>query len=117
MKMGHKIFLFAYVPKLQKAMKQFLLLRDNQESGPFTAAELKNQLLQSSDLIWIDGESTAWKFPAELEQFKDCINPDEEKKTSVTNSRFDKSTKPKYVFVSLPNETTSTAKKYEEGSP
>jgi hypothetical protein len=47
--------------------KVYLLLRNNQQSGPFTIGELLQQQLRSSDMIWIEGKSTAWTYLSELE--------------------------------------------------
>jgi hypothetical protein len=52
-------------------MKRFLLLRDNQESGPYTLEELQLLGLKWSDLIWVEGESISWNYPANLEVFKE----------------------------------------------
>ncbi len=38
----------------------YLLLRQNTESGPFTLPELKQLQLQPTDLVWVEGTSTAW---------------------------------------------------------
>jgi hypothetical protein len=45
----------------------YLLLRNNQQTGPFTIGELLQQQLRSSDMIWIEGKSTAWTYLSELE--------------------------------------------------
>lgn len=45
----------------------YLLLRNNQQSGPFTIGELLQQQLRSSDMIWIEGKSSAWIYLSELE--------------------------------------------------
>lgn len=45
----------------------YLLLRNNQQSGPFTIGELWQQQLKPTDMIWIEGKSNAWTFLAELE--------------------------------------------------
>jgi hypothetical protein len=47
--------------------KVYLLLRNNQQSGPFTIGELLQQQLRSSDMIWIEGKSTVWTYLSELE--------------------------------------------------
>ncbi len=51
-------------------MKQYLLLRDNKESGPYTAGQLISMGFKPYDLIWVDGKSAAWRYPGELEEFK-----------------------------------------------
>jgi len=45
----------------------YLLLRNNQQTGPFTIDELLQQQLQHSDMIWIEGRSNAWTYLYELE--------------------------------------------------
>lgn len=49
-------------------MKRYHLLRNNRESGPFTLRELKEVNLLPSDLLWIEGESTCWSHPEEIEE-------------------------------------------------
>jgi hypothetical protein len=45
----------------------YKLLRNNQELGPFTIAELMQQSLKPNDMLWIEGKSTAWTYLSELE--------------------------------------------------
>lgn len=45
----------------------YLLLRNNQQAGPFTIDELLQQQLRTSDMIWVEGKSTAWMYLPELE--------------------------------------------------
>lgn len=47
--------------------KVYLLLRNNLQSGPFTIGELLQQQLKPTDMIWIEGKSTAWTYLSELE--------------------------------------------------
>jgi hypothetical protein len=47
----------------------YLLLRNNRQTGPFTIDELLQQQLRASDMLWIEGKSTAWSYIAELELF------------------------------------------------
>lgn len=47
-------------------MMVYYLLRNNKESGPFTLKELKELPVLTTDLIWINGESTSWKTPDEI---------------------------------------------------
>ncbi len=51
-------------------MDQYLLLRDNKKSGPFTAAELATMGLKPYDLVWLEGKSAAWRYPAEIDELK-----------------------------------------------
>lgn len=45
----------------------YLLLRNNQQTGPFTIGELLQQQLKPSDMIWIEGKTNAWTYLNELE--------------------------------------------------
>lgn len=45
----------------------YLLLSNNLQSGPFTIGELLQQQLRPSDMIWIEGKSSAWTYLSELE--------------------------------------------------
>lgn len=45
----------------------YLLLRNNRQSGPFTLGELLQHQVLPSDMIWVEGKSTAWTYLSELE--------------------------------------------------
>lgn len=47
-------------------MRCYLLLRRNVETGPFTLEELTAQKPKPADLIWVEGQSAAWKHSAEI---------------------------------------------------
>jgi hypothetical protein len=47
--------------------KVYLLLRNNQQTGPFTIGELLQQQLLPTDMLWIEGRSTAWAYLSEME--------------------------------------------------
>jgi hypothetical protein len=51
-------------------MKQYRLLRNNKESGPYSAEELIQSGFKPYDLIWLEGRSAAWRYPGEIEEFK-----------------------------------------------
>ena len=51
-------------------MKNYLLLRDNHQYGPYTAESLQQMTLKKFDLIWIVGESFVWKYPSEIKEFQ-----------------------------------------------
>lgn len=53
--------------------KVYLLLRNNHQAGPYTIDELLQQKLKPFDLIWVEGISKAWTYPAELPQLKDFL--------------------------------------------
>ncbi len=50
--------------------KVYMLLRNNVEAGPFGLEDLLKQNLRTSDLIWVEGESTLWQEPSKLEELK-----------------------------------------------
>lgn len=51
-------------------MKNYLLLRDNHQYGPYTAESLQQMTLKKFDLIWIVGESLVWKYPSEIKELR-----------------------------------------------
>lgn len=59
-------------------MKQYRLLRDNKETGPYAAEELIQSGLRKYDLVWVEGKSAAWRYPCEIEVFKPFVPAVEE---------------------------------------
>jgi len=51
-------------------MVNYLLLRDNKETGPFSLEELLKMGLKAYDLVWIPGKSAAWRYPSEIDELK-----------------------------------------------
>lgn len=51
-------------------MNKYLLLRDNKQTGPYTAQELSEKGLKPYDLVWLEGRSAAWRYPGELDELK-----------------------------------------------
>jgi len=51
-------------------MSSYLLLRNNQESGPFTMDEIQGMSLKAFDLVWVVGKSAAWRYPGEIPEFR-----------------------------------------------
>ena len=93
-------------------MKKYLLLRDNRESGPHTFEQMGSIGLHPLDLIWIENESTWWKYPEEIEELKDLVTHDA---STTVVQRPDLSTGK--VFVSLPpgedlSEEEQTSRQY-----
>jgi hypothetical protein len=56
-------------------MQQYRLLRNNQESGPYTEQDLIALGLKAYDLIWMEGRSSSWKYPSELDPLKAYAPP------------------------------------------
>ncbi|MEO8116233.1 MAG: hypothetical protein ABI653_01215 [Bacteroidota bacterium] len=51
-------------------MQEYQLLRDNKESGPFTASALIEKGLKPYDLIWAKGKTASWQYPSEVNELK-----------------------------------------------
>ena len=51
-------------------MANYLLLRNNKESGPYSLDDLMELGLKPYDLIWVQGKSAAWRYPSEVEELK-----------------------------------------------
>lgn len=51
-------------------MANYLLLRNNKESGPYSLDDLMELGLKPYDLIWIKGKSAAWRYPSEIDELK-----------------------------------------------
>jgi hypothetical protein len=92
--------------------KVYLLLRNNQQTGPFNLEELIRFDLKPYDLIWIEGKSAGWYYPQEIKELHShlpflkqvtpqpvAINPIETKPAVATSAQ------PKKVFVSMPSYT------------
>ena len=82
-------------------MKQFLLLRNNQQSGPYSLQELINLQPRPLDLIWIENVSTQWLYASEMKDLEGYVNKEEKPASEQLK-----------VFVSMPsdqhlNESTS----------
>jgi hypothetical protein len=76
-------------------MKKYLLLRNNQESGPHSIEQLASVGLFPLDLIWIEDESMAWKHPDEIEELKHFISYSD-------TPQYRMQEKSEKIFVSLP---------------
>jgi hypothetical protein len=51
-------------------MANYLLLRNNKESGPYSLEDLTKLGLKAYDLVWVQGRSAAWRYPSEVEELK-----------------------------------------------
>ena len=84
----------------------YLLLRDNKQSGPHTLEELLSMNMKNTDLVWIEGRSLGWAFPAEIEALRPFL-PETEGKSAPMETSFPKNERPgSKIFVSLPRETS-----------
>src|SRR5690349_8002261 len=92
--------------------KIYLLLRNNQQTGPHTIEELVQLGLQPKDLIWVEGKSAGWSYPSEVDSLKRLVanNTLQENEAAkvihhhqepVTHN--EPTATPKNIFVSLPS--------------
>ncbi|MBA2746993.1 MAG: DUF4339 domain-containing protein [Flavisolibacter sp.] len=90
--------------------KIYLLLRNNEQSGPHTLEDLINLELQPKDLIWVEGRSAGWAYPAEIPSLIPFL-PKQLKQTSLPEPLQSKTAEVRqHVFVSCPkNDGTQAA--------
>lgn len=97
--------------------KVYLLLRNNLQAGPYTLEELLTLGVKQTDLIWVEGKSAAWRYPAEIKELNTSApatiensfpkkeiherKPAAEKRESVRVGN-------KKIFVSLPFQARKT---------
>ncbi len=48
------------------SMNSYLLLRDNKQTGPYSAEEIIAKGFKPYDLVWLEGKSAGWRYPGEL---------------------------------------------------
>jgi hypothetical protein len=88
--------------------KVYLLLRNNQQTGPHSFEELLHLQLKPNDLVWIEGKSYGWRYPAEVESLKPYMPivdfKVESEQTPPKNTEANKTStaSPKKIFVSMP---------------
>jgi hypothetical protein len=92
--------------------KVFILLRNNQQTGPFSLEEIIQFDLKPYDLIWIEGKSAGWYYPQEIKALlphlsfiKQPTQPDAEARQQPSPANPFEPEKPKKVFVSMPAST------------
>lgn len=91
-------------------MKQYRLLRDNKETGPYAAEELIQSGLKKYDLIWVDGRSAAWRYPCEIDVFKPYVPPVDEQPFDRFYKRASQSNSELPVTAAAPPVITATVK-------
>ena len=91
--------------------KVYLLLRNNQQTGPYSFEELLALHLKPFDLVWVEGKSYGWRYPTEVESLKhhfisndDHSNKEDAKPAAEPKSTSTKSEpSAKNIFVSMPS--------------
>ncbi|HEY6505970.1 MAG TPA: hypothetical protein VIZ28_18475 [Chitinophagaceae bacterium] len=109
-------------------MANYLLLRNNKESGPYSLDGLMQLGLKPYDLVWIQGKSAAWRYPSEVEELKpfapiveeqpfDRFFKKQEIKPQVSKQEVqavapehEKYIPKRSVFVTMPGQKTNTIK-------
>ena len=96
--------------------KEYLLLRNNQETGPHSLEELVQLGLKPFDLIWVQGRSGGWSYPSEVEALKRYVpaattekeNTPTQQPVTENSSSNQKHSHP-HIFVSMPHKNTLVA--------
>lgn len=111
----------------------YLLLRNNQQTGPYSLEEILELNLKPFDLVWEEGRSAAWRYPGEIDSLKPYViatplpaTPFEPVATAIMEtdpqSLVSKDEIPlthepvhvKNVFVSMPRKVSPVAPVFEE---
>ena len=93
-------------------MSTYLLLRNNQELGPYTFEELEVLPLRKDDLVWVSGRSTNWERPDNIEELsRIALLPYTPGNNDKQHTFSETSTDPAF---SLPGEESTG---FEDGSP
>jgi hypothetical protein len=53
--------------------KVYLLLRNNQQTGPHSLEELLQLQLKPRDLVWVEGKSYGWSYPTEIDTLQPYV--------------------------------------------
>jgi len=91
-------------------MKKYFLLRNNRETGPHSIEQLASIGLLPLDLIWIQDESTSWKYPEEIDEVKELI-----KHTIDWQNKNRLAPKNERIFISLPSNFAQKSRQQSSG--
>jgi hypothetical protein len=90
--------------------KVYLLLRSNQQTGPYSLEELLQFDLKPYDLIWIEGRSAGWYYPQEIPALQPHLSFLKQTSAASTPAPIQESivkqsqaAGPKTIFVSMPS--------------
>ena len=81
--------------------KIYLLLRNNQQTGPHSLQELMELQLKPKDLVWVEGKSYGWSYPSEIESLKPFVKGTPQAETPQPAAR--QPLEPAKDFVSTPS--------------
>jgi hypothetical protein len=100
------------VLKAPLMQKIYLLLRSNQQTGPYSLDELIQFELKPYDLIWIEGRSAGWYYPQEIPALQPYLAFLKQPPSASTPAPVQSSTENpqpsaghKNIFVSMPSNT------------
>jgi len=65
-------------------MLAYLLLRNNIQSGPYSLEELKVSGIRATDLFWVEGTSSAWRYPDQIEELQAFVHAAITNKESIS---------------------------------
>jgi len=68
-------------------MKKYLLLRDNKETGPYSMEDFSSMGLYSTDLVWLEDQSTVWLYATEIPALQPFLRKKEKPLRRVYVSR------------------------------
>ena len=54
-------------------MNKYLIMRDNEPTGPFSLEQLKSLQVQSNDKVWVKGYSDKWTYAIEVEELRQAL--------------------------------------------
>lgn len=109
----------------------YILLRKNEESGPFEFEDLQKMGLRPGDMIWVEGQSVAWLSPSEISELRSLPvqdppakipeedQPGYHEEFASANHVFSsngKQKKEKSIFVSLPGQKKRDEDNNDSGS-
>ena len=94
-------------------MKTYFLLRNNQESGPYSLEQVRKQNLKKHDLVWIDNQSITWKYPSEIQELRQFAPKAELSFASLVNERKEK----QILYFQLNYQELNYKKLYIESIP
>jgi hypothetical protein len=106
--------------------KVYLLLRNNQQTGPYSFEELLQFQLKPQDLIWVEGRSYGWRYPTEIETLKPYLPAPTETVQKAPPARngsetiipsFQDSLAAKKIFVRMPVSANRPAEQKESIDP
>lgn len=73
-------------------MKEYLLLRNNVQSGPYTFEEMKSIGLKPFDLVWVENKSFSWRYPSEINELSMLVEPEIPTLDRATSATAEKAT-------------------------